>query len=77
MTEVTDTCTQCGHELDPHALITYDPLRGGIVLCPVLGCTCYSTLALGGVNSLIPDLKALPDRWEVEALRQRLQKGAS
>lgn len=43
-----DTCTYCSHEMGPHVLVAgEDPLRGGIMLCPLEECLCVSTW---GVN---------------------------
>jgi hypothetical protein len=68
MVDDGDTCPQCGHAFDPHTLLAVDPRLGGIVLCPVKGCQCYSTFSVNEHAA-----SALPDRWEVEALRERLQ----
>jgi hypothetical protein len=38
-------CKQCGHPGNPHMLIPMwaDKTKGGIILCPEEGCTCFRT----------------------------------
>jgi hypothetical protein len=38
-------CKQCGHVGDPHLIIPMwaDKTKGGIILCPEEGCTCFRT----------------------------------
>jgi hypothetical protein len=38
-------CKQCGHIFDPHMLIPMwaEKSKGGIILCPEEGCTCFIT----------------------------------
>ena len=38
-------CKQCGHTGNPHLIIPMwaDKTKGGIILCPEEGCTCFNT----------------------------------
>jgi hypothetical protein len=74
VSETPDVCQQCGHPSDPHALFatTGDPMEGGIMLCPVRGCRCYSTWGVGDAPAV-----RVPDEAETEALRQELQAAQS
>lgn len=69
-TKQGDDCPQCGHPFNPHAVISTSnsPLDGGIILCAVKGCPCYATW---GVES--GPAKVIPDRFELEAIRERIQ----
>jgi hypothetical protein len=71
--DIDESCRQCGHPFDPHAVIstTGDPADGGIVLCPLPGCECYATWGLDGGPA-----RVIPDRVEVELLRERIQSEA-
>ncbi|HTJ39507.1 MAG TPA: hypothetical protein VL738_40285 [Dactylosporangium sp.] len=69
----TPECEQCKHPFDPHALIatTGNAQDGGIMLCPVPGCECYATWGVSDGPA-----KHVPDRFDVAALRERLQRGS-
>lgn len=46
MDDENGKCKQCGHTFDPHMLIAVhggDPTKGGIMLCPEEGCSCFNT----------------------------------
>jgi hypothetical protein len=46
-----DVCTNpaCGHSFDGHRMIAPgDPLQGGVMMCPVRGCPCWSTWSCKG-----------------------------
>lgn len=64
------TCQQCGHAFDPHAMIatTGDAADGGIMLCPVLDCECFGTWGLNNGPA-----KVIPDRADIAELRERIQ----
>ena len=64
-------CSQCDDNMDKHVLIntTGDPMDGGFMLCPVVGCQCFSTWGVGE-DSSVP---STPDPAEVAALRERIQ----
>lgn len=68
-----EDCKQCSHPFDLHAMVSPDhnPMNGGIILCPVLGCTCYSTWGVGE-NSKAPEPLS---QDEVERLRTAVQTG--
>jgi len=72
-------CEQCGHPFNPHSLIatTGDPRNGGIILCPVPGCECYSTwgCAVKGKDKKAPPPERIPDRFEIAHLREVIQSG--
>lgn len=71
-----DDCPQCGHLFDPHMVIGIkgdhqeglSSENGGIILCPE--CDCYTTW------STSPGTRPTwsPDRFELEAIRERLFK---
>lgn len=44
-TQNSDEHTACEHPFDNHSLIatSEDVRKGGVILCPVRGCKCYST----------------------------------
>ena len=68
----SDECNQCSHPFSLHALVGSDnPMKGGVILCPVLDCPCQSTWGVGK-DSQIP--AALPQD-EVERLRTAVQTG--
>ncbi len=73
-----DLCGQCAHDMGPHAMLslTGDPLDGGIMLCPVGGCQCFSTWSpsIGGEPTQPPPI---PDRALIEELRERVQYGSA
>ncbi|WP_155374986.1 hypothetical protein [Catellatospora vulcania] len=68
--EQPETCAQCGHPFDPHALVTTadDPADGGIMLCPVPGCECFSTWGMEGMPTV-----RVPDRFEIASIREKIQ----
>ncbi|WP_203906171.1 hypothetical protein [Rhizocola hellebori] len=72
--EDSELCLQCGHPFDPHAIIstTGDPVDGGIMLCPRVDCQCYSTWGLDGGEA-----RRIPDRVEVEIIREQIQREGS
>lgn len=42
-------CEQCGHDADPHKVITPgNPLNGGIMLCQDDDCPCFATFSVHG-----------------------------
>lgn len=53
---------------------TGDPKDGGVVLCPVQGCACYSTWSPSwpGKDTSTPPVH-VPDRFELEMLREHVQ----
>lgn len=64
-----DQCPTCAHEFAPHLFLALDePHNGGVVLCPVKECLCYSTW---GINGAAP--QRVPDDVELAALRADLQ----
>lgn len=65
-----DNCTQCGHNAGKHVLVgTGDsPLDGGVRLCPVSECLCYSTWSVMG-----RPVQRVPDGVEVSQLRRNVQ----
>lgn len=38
-------CPQCSHPTDLHSMLAANnnPMNGGVVLCPVYGCPCFTT----------------------------------
>lgn len=72
MSETTpELCAQCGHEFDPHVLVTTseDAVDGGVMLCPVPGCLCWATWGYQKNPT-----KRVPDEAEIAALRADIQK---
>lgn len=63
----------CEHPFDLHALLPTDgsPMNGGIVLCPVMNCQCFSTWGVGR-NSARPPI---PPQDEIDRLRMAVQTG--
>lgn len=74
---MAELCTSCSHSFDAHSVIatTGDPLGGGVILCPVRGCQCYATWApaVRGESTSGADVDYIPDRLEIERLREWLQ----
>lgn len=60
------------HSLDRHVLIETagSAYNGGITVCPVRWCTCWTTWAPEGVS---PDEVRVPNMEEVLAIRARIQ----
>lgn len=68
-------CQHCGHDFDPHVLVApEDPMKGGIMICPVMNCECFSTWGVGKGSKPSKDL---PDRAEIAAIRERIQTKAA
>ena len=65
-----DLCSTCGHKFDPHILVgtTGDPQDGGIIVCNLDGCQCYSTWGLEGKKPV-----RIPDRFELERIREQVR----
>jgi hypothetical protein len=63
---------ECGHDWGQHDLIatTGDPIDGGIILCPVPGCECYSTWSTDGKGK---ETVYQPPIEEVDLIRAELQ----
>ena len=66
------SCELCEHPFDLHALIAAEnnPMKGGIVLCPVFGCPCYATF---GIQDNAPPAPLPPQ--EIDRLRTAVQTG--
>lgn len=58
----TEICEMCGHDADPHVLLSLDPATGGIRRCPEDLCECMATWA--------PNGGAPPEPETVELLTQ-------
>lgn len=56
----TVTCEICSHPLDPHIMLTLEPMKGGIGRCPVKDCNCHFTWSPQGVPK--------PDDLQVEIM---------
>lgn len=67
-----DLCPRCDHRADPHLVVATneDPLLGGVVLCQVKGCMCFSTWAPQWVGR---DDVRIPDDDELNTMRLNLQ----
>lgn len=77
--DVGRMCEQCGDPFDPHALLTTsddgDPMKGGIMLCPVPGCQCFSTWSPRFSEEDEKVMPFVPDRARIEELRELVQRG--
>lgn len=69
-------CDQCGHPFDPHALISTDPPgrapRGGVILCPMMGCQCYATWSVPQLGTERGDVR-VPGTQELHEMRWMIQ----
>lgn len=67
-----EPCARCEHPMDDHCMysLTENPMNGGIVLCPSLGCRCLGTWGIGG-----RPVPKLPPQETIEELRQQIQSG--
>lgn len=74
-----DPCARCGHPTGPHALIAtlgnehgqVDPMKGGIMLCPVTGCMCYGTWGAAGRPA-----ERIPPQDETDEIRRMIHAAA-
>lgn len=69
-----EACGQCGDNFDNHAVIVtteQPPIIGGIVLCPVPGCDCFSTWSRDGVHA---EQIEVPSEEGLAQLRQAVQE---
>lgn len=72
-----DICELCAHSLDPHLVVATGekgPTAGGVILCHVKGCQCYSTWSLpqlGGTKESV----IVPDKEQLAEMRRTLQHG--
>lgn len=68
-----DQCTSCGHpfSLHAHMAVGHDPGQGGVVLCPVRDCPCYTSWAPGEDRPENPEMTA----EEINRLRTSIQTG--
>jgi hypothetical protein len=60
---------------DPHVLVATnmdDPTKGGIMLCPVVGCECYSTWSVPQLGSKKADV-LVPSPEEIVRIRHAFQ----
>lgn len=71
---IHEPCPQCADDFDNHCVIMtteQPPVIGGVVLCPVPGCECFSTWSKDGTHEkdiLVPP----PD--QLEQLRHAVQE---
>lgn len=76
MTEaMAEVHSGCGHPFDEHVLYATGstPMDGGVMLCPVQGCMCFSTWSAPFVKeSKRTDIR-VPDVDELAAMREVLQ----
>lgn len=67
-------CYQCHHDFNPHKMVatTGDPIDGGVIICQVKGCKCFSTWAVpqaGGSRERV----FVPDEIELAEIRRQMQ----
>lgn len=72
-----ETCEQCGHPFGPHAVVATsgNPIDGGIMLCPVPDCRCFSTWDTNAPGAKKKEDVFVPAPAEIEALRTLLWAG--
>lgn len=65
----------CEHDFDVHVLIATgdSPTQGGIMLCPVKGCECFSTWDAPQVGHT-REAVIVPPPEEITRLREQIQK---
>lgn len=69
--QVVKVCGRCNHDEDNHSLVATcdnNPMKGGVMLCPVKGCDCYATWGVQGAQP-----ERIPDRFELERIREYVQ----
>jgi len=70
---VVEQCGQCGHPFPPHHMVATreDPQLGGVVVCSMPWCMCFSTWDVPPFSSREDVL--IPNDVELAAIREVIQ----